>query len=377
MGHVSLGRWRPVLLALSGSLSRRAQRTPRLRPRNRTLAAVAAGDPPLLPAAAASSISPAPPSLTDTRYIPLSAQPLFHRQPRDREEALELIPRYARRSATPVSLRQLVDFGRKPTAERLLLAAQLMHRELSIRLAHRVVELQSLPYGLSDMRSVQRVRELYENSFADLIMYPRPERKGEEERRFTELLRRIRDRHADVVRQMARGVLELKQACGLGADNLHISSFLDRFYTSRIGIRVLISQQNSLRATYECHRDSPDALPPVKLIIADGQEDVTLKIADEGGGIPRSSLPEIWTYMFTTAPAPPESLIQDDVIPPGGATPASRDTDPIAGLGYGLPLSRLYARYFGGELSITSMEGYGTDAYIHLAKLGNKLEALV
>ena len=46
--------------------------------------------------------------------------------------------------------------------------------------------------------------------------------------------------------------------------------------------------------------------------------------------------------------------------PEGGTTFA------FAGYGMGLPLSRLYARYFGGSLKLRPMEGYGTDAYIHL-----------
>lgn len=44
--------------------------------------------------------------------------------------------------------------------------------------------------------------------------------------------------------------------------------------------------------------------------------------------------------------------------------------------GYGLPISRLYARYFGGDLAIISMENYGTDAYLHLNRLGNVQEPL-
>lgn len=36
-----------------------------------------------------------------------------------------------------------------------------------------------------------------------------------------------------------------------------------------------------------------------------------------------------------------------------------RDEATMAGYGYGLPICRLYAKYFGGDLQITSMEGYG------------------
>jgi pyruvate dehydrogenase kinase 2/3/4 len=48
----------------------------------------------------------------------------------------------------------------------------------------------------------------------------------------------------------------------------------------------------------------------------------------------------------------------------------------LAGYGYGLPLSRLYARYFGGDMQVISMEGYGTDAYLHINRLGNVQEPL-
>ncbi len=45
----------------------------------------------------------------------------------------------------------------------------------------------------------------------------------------------------------------------------------------------------------------------------------------------------------------------------------------MCGFGYGLPISRLFARFLGGDLQVISMHGYGTDSFLWLHKL-EKLE---
>ena len=73
------------------------------------------------------------------------------------------------------------------------------------------------------------------------------------------------------------------------------------------------------------------------------------QVSDEGGGIPRSGLAKIFTYLYGTAKNPLDEQVDLGIF----------DTTTMAGYGYGLPISRLYARYFGGDLQIISMEGYG------------------
>ncbi|KAI0269085.1 mitochondrial branched-chain alpha-ketoacid dehydrogenase kinase-domain-containing protein [Russula aff. rugulosa BPL654] len=125
--------------------------------------------------------------------------------------------------------------------------------------------------------------------------------------------------------------------------------------------------KNSLRAVVERYgHEKEDAIPPIKVIVVEGKEDITIKISDEGGGIARSAIPLIWTYMYTTMEG--QHIDQD--------FQASDFNAPMAGFGYGLPLSRLYARYFGGDLRLISMDGFGTDVYIHLNRLSSSMEPL-
>jgi pyruvate dehydrogenase kinase 2/3/4 len=139
---------------------------------------------------------------------------------------------------------------------------------------------------------------------------------------------------------------------------------------------ILELLKNAMRATCEHHGIDPRKWPPIEVVIADGQsnEDVVIKISDEGGGIPRSNRKKIWSYLFTTAdPAIQDSLMGFD----NNNELVDHSVDaPLAGLGYGLPISKSYARYFGGDVSIESMEGYGSDAFVHLRRLGDNLEPL-
>ena len=54
--------------------------------------------------------------------------------------------------------------------------------------------------------------------------------------------------------------------------------------------------KNSLRAVVERYGvENEDTFPPIKVVVVEGSEDITIKISDEGGGIPRSAIPMIWT----------------------------------------------------------------------------------
>jgi len=72
-------------------------------------------------------------------------------------ELVDDIFAHALKKQTGVSLKYMLDFGSNPIERQLVLSSQFLHKELPVRLAHRVAELENLPYGLSSKSQILKV----------------------------------------------------------------------------------------------------------------------------------------------------------------------------------------------------------------------------
>jgi pyruvate dehydrogenase kinase 2/3/4 len=127
-------------------------------------------------------------------------------------------------------------------SNRIKLTSTYIYNEVPIRLAQRVKDLNELPYGLSKNHSVNKVREWYLQSFMDIVEHPMPI-AIDDMYKFKETIEKIHDRHAPTLTTMSKGIYELKKE-GLINDinSPTIQTFLNRFYTNRTELRILIEQ---------------------------------------------------------------------------------------------------------------------------------------
>ncbi|XP_056270721.1 pyruvate dehydrogenase kinase, isozyme 4 isoform X1 [Pseudoliparis swirei] len=349
------------------------------------------------------------------------------------------VERFAKFSPSPLSMKQFIDFGSANACEKTSFV--FLRQELPVRLANIMKEIDFLPDKLLGTPSLKLLISWYSQSLLEIVDFLEKDRDDKDVlTNFTQTLVNVRNRHNNVVPTMAQGVVEYKDAFGVDpVTNQNVQYFLDRFYMSRISIRMLMNQhtlifdgsvnpahpkhigsidpscdvvevikdayeasqmlceqyyltspdveitevnsknpdqplhivyvpshlyhmlfelfKNAMRATIETHEMSP-TLPPIKVRVSLGTEDLTIKMSDRGGGVPLRKIERLFSYMYSTAPSP----VHED----------NARNAPLAGFGYGLPISRLYAKYFQGDLQLYSMEGYGTSAVIYLKALSSE-----
>uniref|UniRef100_A0A8D0RAQ8 Protein-serine/threonine kinase n=1 Tax=Sus scrofa TaxID=9823 RepID=A0A8D0RAQ8_PIG len=307
---------------------------------------------------------------------------------------------YARFSPSPLSMKQFLDFGSVNACEKT--SFMFLRQELPVRLANIMKEISLLPDNLLRTPSVQLVQSWYIQSLQELLDFK--DKSAEDAKTiydFTDTVIRIRNRHNDVIPTMAQGVVEYKESFGVDpVTSQNVQYFLDRFYMSRISIRMLLNQHSLLfggkgkgSLSHQKHIGSINPNCNVVEVIKDGYENARrlcdlyyinspeLELEELNAKSPGQPIQVVYVpshlyhlvfELFKNAMrATMEHHADKGVYPPiqVHVTLGNEDLTVKAGFGYGLPISRLYAQYFQGDLKLYSLEGYGTDAVIYIKAL--------
>ncbi|KAJ6539374.1 alpha-ketoacid dehydrogenase kinase N-terminal domain-containing protein [Mycena capillaripes] len=415
--------------------------------------------------------APQCPRLSRTESTAMSQHRLFYQN-----KQLEL---YAAKEANRLTLRQLVFFGRSMDEDRLIKSANYVRTELPVRIAHRLRDMQKLPFIVVTQEGVAKVYELYWLAFEKFRQYP-PINTLADNVAFCEFLFNILREHSSVIPSLSLG-LSLASP-HLSPDDL--DSFMRRMLVSRISRRVLAEHhialseihsgkqapapgephvgiiftglnvkrciekcgnllrqrgngwpevqidghlethfayikehleyiifellKNSMRATASHHRGS-STLPPIRVTIVAGANDVGVRISDQGGGLSHTMVKtpsDLFSFShirnaarlqnsrigaLRTVSSSPHGMraTVDEQVGRWQQNLANFDDDgtsvdpemevgvgPHPRIGIGLPMSNIFATYFGGSLELVALDGWGTDVYLRLPKLGTNLEGI-
>jgi len=138
---------------------------------------------------------------------------------------------------------------------------------------------------------------------------------------------------------MKRERLTLEQLLRAADSPQHAFSYIP-IYLHYILLEIL---KNSCKATAIATLKStsvsdPVGAKPISVVISSDDHRVAIRISDMAGGVPFDVGDRIWDFGFSGT---------------SGADPSTATT--LSGYSLGLPLSRLYARYLGGSLSIVAV----------------------
>ncbi|CAK4019021.1 [Pyruvate dehydrogenase (acetyl-transferring)] kinase 2, mitochondrial [Lecanosticta acicola] len=169
-----------------------------------------------------------------------------------------VLDEWVAREARPVSLRRLTFFGRTLTEERLISSANYVRLELPTRIAHRLRNMQTLPYSAVTNKHISHVYELYYQAFERFRKVPEVRSLADNDR-FCHVLKETLKEHLSVIPRLAMGILEIQDSVS--------SEACDRFMTtllrSRISRRVIAEQHLALNETFHSPWHFPNAKKPI------------------------------------------------------------------------------------------------------------------
>lgn len=152
------------------------------------------------------------------------------------------IDKTAEKQSVRLSPDTMLYSGRSSDESHILRSAQYLHRELPVRIAHRIAGFRGLPFIVGCNPTMITVHEMYIRAFHLLAEFPSID-DAETEARYSRLLEQLLDDHKEVVTLLAEAFKETRKHI---KDVSLIKTFLDRTLTSRLGIRMLCEHHLAL-----------------------------------------------------------------------------------------------------------------------------------
>ena len=206
--------------------------------------------------------------------------------------------------------------------------------------------------------------------------------------------------------QRAKSLAEAAYGPQRKLPELHLEGHLEATFPYILShLQYIIGEllRNSIQAVVERHAQTNTDPSPIEVLICETPQHVIIRISDQGGGVPKDILPDLWsfskvcrsqTHLENLLQVPRMAATMQELktpLTPGDAQSSEGASDkrfvdgslssltyrpPNLKLGMGLPMSRVYAEYWAGNLELHSLDGYGVDAFLQISKLGNKNEQL-
>ncbi|AEO56825.1 hypothetical protein MYCTH_2302183 [Thermothelomyces thermophilus ATCC 42464] len=180
----------------------------------------------------------------------------YSHAPSPKWRPVSVLDEWVAREARPISLRQLMVFGRSLTESRLLSSANYVRTELPTRIAHRIRDMQQLPYVVVTNPHMNEVYDLYYTAF-DTFRKVREIKTLDDNDRFCKTIRSMLRAHLTVIPKLAMGILE----CNGLMDAAELDKFMNTILRSRISRRVIAEQHLALTETFH----APWFFPGAKL----------------------------------------------------------------------------------------------------------------
>ncbi|EGW32574.1 putative pyruvate dehydrogenase kinase [Spathaspora passalidarum NRRL Y-27907] len=169
----------------------------------------------------------------------------------------QVLLEYSKKLPHPVSLRQLAGYGNTLTKQKIINSANFVRIEIPIRLAMRIRDLQTLPFGVVNNFHLAQIYESYYHSFNAFRKISKIE-TIEQNNRFCETVSKLLDDHVFNLSHLMMGALEVSIAQSLPQEDL--DKFMSVMLRSRISRRVIAEEHLSLSENY--NKNPYDKKPP-------------------------------------------------------------------------------------------------------------------